>query len=921
MPMKPNKIFSKAAMSLGYLALAVAANAQTVTNPVSNRVISWNLDDWSTVNPTDLAGLAPATNWVDTYLNNVTTSLPDNTGATTTLNLAYASYNTWHVQANHAGYDANGTANREMLNGYLNAGPASWAPYITNTYVALTNIPYAQYDVIVYFNSDTSGRHASIDNGTTTNYFSTVGSPSRSSANALFIPTTQTDSSSFPTADFAFFPGMTSPNAVITEIPLSGNDQWLGIAAFQVVQSSNVYVVYGPSPASATVPLGQPASFNVMAGGLNRSYQWRHNGTNILNATNSTYAIAATVSGQDGNYDVIVSNSLSAVTSVVSTLTFYTPKIVEWDGNGTAWDTSSLFWTANGGVSTTNYTETDNVLFSPLGSAQPTVSLASTFTPSSITISNSNYTLTAGGISGVGLLHLKNGGLLILDTVDTRTGPTVIDPGSILQLDNGDTAGSLGAGPMTNNGALLFNAAGDEAYGYPVYGSGSITNLGSGGTITLGNNLNANYLVQQGTGNLLLQGSNSLSGGLIVSGGSLWGRAANCLGTAPVQVTGGELQLIFNIDFTGSTLTLAGGLLHGGIGGSATCEPQVILGSDSTIQVDSGNSLTLANPAGLNGGTHNLSQGGTGTLILAGGNNSWGSVTINGTLQIGKGGAGSVGAGTITDTGTLLFNAAGTVLVTNPVTGPGFINQNGPGTVILSGDNNAAGYIGYINVTNGTLLLNGTSGPGIVTVGGGTLGGTGTIGGPVTVVPGATLAPGGVSSIGTLSLSSDLNLGGNLLVQVNKSLSPSNSITTVGGALNNTGTGVVTVNNLGPALHVGDKFQLFDKPVANGSALAMSTAGGIIWSNNLAVDGTISVVSTVVPHPVVNNAHLNGSDFVFQGTNGLPLWPFYVLTSTNLAAGPSGWTRMSTNAFDASGNFNITNSTGAADAFFRLQLQ
>ncbi|HZI31985.1 MAG TPA: hypothetical protein VFF11_06570, partial [Candidatus Binatia bacterium] len=239
-----------AAISAGVLALVCSGRAQTVTNPNPNSVISWNLDDWSTINPTDLAGLAPATNWVDTYINNITSSLPDNTGAATTLNLGRGYYNTYHVQANHAGYDADGTANREMINGFLNAGPAAWNPPITNTWVGLTNVPYSRYDVIVYFNSDTSGRHASIDNGSTTYYFSTVGSPSRSGANALFLPAIETNNTAFPSADFAFFPGMTNSNALITETPKSGNDQWLGIAAVQVVQSSNTFIVYGPTPAT-----------------------------------------------------------------------------------------------------------------------------------------------------------------------------------------------------------------------------------------------------------------------------------------------------------------------------------------------------------------------------------------------------------------------------------------------------------------------------------------------------------------------------------------------------------------------------------------------------------------------------------------------------------------------------------------------
>src|SRR5215469_10961432 len=133
MKLKPRSCW-KIMVAAGALTFAVAALAQNLTNPVPNLIISWNLDDWSTINPTDLTGLAPATNWVDTYLNNVTTGLPDNTGATTTVNLDYSSYNTYQVYSSHLGFDANGTKNKEMLNGFLNAGPASWNPPVTNTF-------------------------------------------------------------------------------------------------------------------------------------------------------------------------------------------------------------------------------------------------------------------------------------------------------------------------------------------------------------------------------------------------------------------------------------------------------------------------------------------------------------------------------------------------------------------------------------------------------------------------------------------------------------------------------------------------------------------------------------------------------------------------------------------------------------------
>ncbi len=892
--MKMNILWKSAIIvALGALMPVVNSPAQTVTNPCPNRVISWNFDDWSTVNPGDLAGLAPAVNWVDTYLNSITTSLPDNTGTATTLNLSWSSFNSYHVQGNHAGYDANGTANRELLNGFLNAGPAAWGPWTTNTSVSLTNIPYAKYDVILYFNSDTSGRHASIDNGTTAYYFSTVASPSRSGANALFLPTTTTNSASFPTADFAFFPGMTTNAAMFTETPKSGNDQWLGIAGFQVIQASNTYVVYGPSPASQTISLGQSASFTVMAGGLNPAYQWRHAGTNLLNATNATYTIASTTTGQDGNYDVVVTNNFSSVTGIVATLTFYAPKTDTWAGIDSAWDFGSLNWTLNGGTSTTNYADTDKVRFDPLGSAQSTVSLGSTVTPGSITISNGNYTFNGGSFDGPGSLRLMNNATMILDTVDTRSGSTLIDNGSTLQLDNGDTAGSLGSGALTNNGALIFNASGDEAYGYPVYGTGSITNLGSAGTITLGNNLNGSYLAQAGSGILLLQGSNSLTGGFVVSSGTVWARAANCLGLAPITVSGGELQLIFGIDFTGTSLSLAGGLLHGGISGSSIFEGQVSLATDSSIQVDSGNGFTLANPAGLNGGNFNLTKTGNGTLILNGNSNSWNSLTLN--------------------SGTVAFNSAANLSVTSAISGSGNISQTGSGTTTLSGDNSAM--FGNLNVSAGTLLVNIASSAALADVTGGTFGGNGSIAGPVSIEAGGTLAP-GTSAIATLTLNSDLTLGGNVSVKVNRSLTQSNDFVSVAGALSCTNTGTLAVNNLGSALTVGNKFTLFSQPVTGGESLAVS-GGGVTWSNNLANDGSIIVLSAMATYSTNITATVSGSTLTLTWPATHLGWILQSQTDSLSSGLSTNWVDMAGSSAVSSTNIPI--SATVPSAFYRLR--
>lgn len=76
-------------------------------------------------------------------------------------------------------------------------------------------------------------------------------------------------------------------------------------------------------PASASVTLGQTATFAVVAAGTAPiTYQWRKNGSSISGATSASYTTPATTSGDNhSTFDVIVSNSLGSVTSSSATLT------------------------------------------------------------------------------------------------------------------------------------------------------------------------------------------------------------------------------------------------------------------------------------------------------------------------------------------------------------------------------------------------------------------------------------------------------------------------------------------------------------------------------------------------------------------------------------------------------------------------
>ncbi|MBC8097231.1 MAG: hypothetical protein H7Y43_15610, partial [Akkermansiaceae bacterium] len=309
------------------------------------------------------------------------------------------------------------------------------------------------------------------------------------------------------------------------------------------------------------------------------------------------------------------------------------------------------------------------------------------------------------------------------------------------------------------------------------------------------------------------------------------------------------------------------------------------------------------------------------TWTLAANGNTWSSLNINaGTLQIGNGGTtGKLGSGTIQNEGTLAFNLSSDLIVTNDINGiAGGVTQNGTGTVTLASSGNT--YAGLTVVNSGRLLINGSGGTtGGAVVNGGSLGGTGTIGGTVFVQPAGALAPG--VTIGTLTINSDLTLGGSVLVDVNRSLAQSNDLTVVNGTLSNTNNGWVVVNNLGPALVAGNRFQIFNQPVLGGELMTVVGAGAI-WTNRLAIDGSIAVVSGTLPQPQITTTTVTSTNVVLSGTNGVAGNPYVVLTSTNLALPLSTWTRVQTNVFGLGGTFSTTNpvTAGEPQRFFLLQV-
>lgn len=232
------------------LGLVVLAIAVVAAGPASAGVISWNYDNNGTVgnpdgsyNGTMVAGVVPAVGWHNSWWSNPTTDLSDASGNVTTMDIAYQSFGGWSI-GGHPGQDADTTFNKELLNGYMNSGYAGWGPWITYSEVALTQIPYAQYNIIVYFSSDVAGRAGDVTDLTTTYSFNTVGPASVAGPNAVLAQTTDTAGTYNTTANYAVFSGL-SGAAQTVRVQMRDNDLWGGIAGVQVVAI--------PEPASLTL--------------------------------------------------------------------------------------------------------------------------------------------------------------------------------------------------------------------------------------------------------------------------------------------------------------------------------------------------------------------------------------------------------------------------------------------------------------------------------------------------------------------------------------------------------------------------------------------------------------------------------------------------------------------------------------------
>ncbi len=560
-------------------------------------------------------------------------------------------------------------------------------------------------------------------------------------------------------------------------------------------------------------------------------------------------------------------------------------------------------------------------------------------------------TLSLGG--GGGAYNIQNGTVIL----DGTAGPQVNSING--EIWAGGTAASTGGNLILTNTTLNLSSWFSMARGTGTGGYTSTTTLYNSAL----KSVNASLCFDAGIGGTLQTGILTLNGTSTFTNNGDGNLSESAGGTAIINLN--DSSIFYNNNrlmvgwHSGATanLTVANSAKvvvnawisignEGGTGsvlvkdnGSVTC------GDLNVCDVNTGTGdLTAKDNATINAGNMFVGKGNgsTGTFTItnnatavsANGITIAGGISSAGTLNLAGGSLavnlaqGNAGAGIIN------FNG-GKLIAHPPYFGPDFVyslaaaNVLAGGAVIEIDSNDVRGVSqplldggtggGLSKLGTGTLLLNGINtytGSTLASAGG--LGGNGTIAGNLTIGSTATLTPSGSAGINTLTVGGNVTIAGNVEVAVNKTNTPStNDLVIVAGTLTKTSTGTLKVTNLGPSLSIGDSFTLFSKPVTGGAALTVSGVG-IVWTNRLAIDGSIAVVS-FLSAPVVTSGGVsvlpNGNvSLTATGSVGAP---YTLLGTTNLLTPRASW-QVITSGTVSTSPFTVTDTTasGSAQKFY-----
>ncbi|ENG6282126.1 autotransporter-associated beta strand repeat-containing protein [Salmonella enterica subsp. enterica] len=306
---------------------------------------------------------------------------------------------------------------------------------------------------------------------------------------------------------------------------------------------------------------------------------------------------------------------------------------------------------------------------------------------------NATLALNAGGdftnnIGGTGRVEKSGDKTLTLSGSNTYTGGTLISSGTLVAKD----VNALGTGDITDNATLALNTGGDF-----------INNIGGTGRVE-----------KSGDETLTLSGSNTYTGGTTINDGTLIATSVDALGSGDVTDnavlelnTGGDFDNAISgsgqvVKSGDETLTLSGSNTY--TGGTLISDGTLVATSvDALGTGDVTNNATLE----LNTGgdfTNNISgsgqvvKSGDETLTLSGANSYTGGTTISGGTLVASN-VEALGSGDVTNNATLELNTGGDF--DNAISGSGQVVKSGGDTLTLSGNNS---YTGGTLISDGTLV-------------------------------------------------------------------------------------------------------------------------------------------------------------------------------------------------------------------------
>ncbi|EDH2126655.1 autotransporter outer membrane beta-barrel domain-containing protein [Salmonella enterica] len=475
---------------------------------------------------------------------------------------------------------------------------------------------------------------------------------------------------------------------------------------------------------------------------------------------------------------------------------------------------------------------------------------------------NATLELNTGGtfdnaISGSGQVVKSGDETLTLSGTNSYTDGTLISGGTLVASN----VEALGTGDVTDNAVLELNTGGD--FDNAISGSGQV--------------------VKSGDETLTLSGANSYTGGTLISSGTLVANDVNALGTGDVTDnatlmlnTGGDftnniggtgrveksgddtLTLSGSNSYTGGTLISSGTLVATNVDALGTGD----VTDDATLELNTGGDFDNAIS-----GSGQVVKSGDDVLTLSGVNSySGGTLISDGTLVASN--VEALGTGDVTDNATLELNTGGTF--DNAISGSGQVEKSGDGTLTLSGSNTYTGgtlisggtlvasnveALGTGDVTNDAVLElntggtfdNAISGSGQVVKSGDdalTLSGSNTYTGG-TIISGGTLVATNVDALGngdvTDNATLELNTGGdfdNAISGSGQVVKSGDETLTLSGS--NTYTGGTTIN--GGTLVASNVEALGSGDIDNYASLQLNASGQFVTANLTTHDNATTAI-------------------------------------------------------------------------------